>query len=150
MLIAQKILLRAKVRIFETQGLRDGRLLHLVLEPEKWDKFIFVDVAIKTKHIKRRRTRRCLYSKEKEDAERLADALLKNDKAQHYFTNHNLKSRDRVINDYLFRGKADIITKSGGIGDIKTTTDIKGGMQLLNTDMKFSLYLLPIIQRKLF
>jgi len=37
----------------ETQGMRDGRLLHtLILEPEKFDQFHFVDVYLKIqKHI---------------------------------------------------------------------------------------------------
>ena len=116
---------------FETQGLRDGRLLHtLVLEPEKWDEFIFVDVASKNAkaYKEAKEEHGIVYTrKEKEDAERLADALLRNDKAQHFLYKSQFEVPSiGIVNDYPFRGKADIITKSGGICDIKTTTDIRG------------------------
>lgn len=115
---------------FETQGLRDGRLLHtLVLEPEKWDEFVFVDVASKNAkaYKEAKEEHGTVYTrKEKQDAERLADALLKNDKAQQFFYKSEFEvPQIGLINEYPFRGKADIITKGGGICDVKTTTDIR-------------------------
>lgn len=114
----------------ETQGMRDGRLLHtLVLEPEKFDQFHFVDVQ--SKNAKAYRLAKEEYgvvytAKEKSDAERLADALLRNSKALQYLNGAKFEvPKVDVINGYPFRGKADILRNSGGICDIKTTTDIK-------------------------
>lgn len=114
----------------ETQGLRDGRLLHtFILEPEKFDKFHFVDVASKnTKAYKLAvEEHGTVYtSKEKKDCERLADALLRNEMALQYLNGgaYEVPKVD-TINGIPFRGKADILTPKKGICDIKTTTDIK-------------------------
>jgi len=114
----------------ETQGLRDGRLLHtLILEPEKFEQFNFVDVKSKnTKAYKlaKEELGEVYTQKEKSDAERLADALLRNSKAIDLLNNSQFEQPyiDH-INGYAFRGKADILHKGGGICDIKTTTDIK-------------------------
>lgn len=114
----------------ETQGLRDGRLLHtLILEPEKFDQFHFVEVASKNSKAYKEAVAEhgtAYTSKEKGDAERLADALLRNEKAQQILSGSEFEvPQIGKINGYAFRGKADIITKGGGICDIKTTTDIK-------------------------
>jgi len=114
----------------ETQGMRDGRLLHtLVLEPEKFDQFHFVDVQSKnTKAYKLAKEEYGVVytTKEKSDAERLADALLRNSKALQYLNGAKFEvPKVDVINGYPFRGKADILRNSGGVCDIKTTTDIK-------------------------
>jgi len=65
-------------------------------------------------------------SKERSDAERLADALLRNEKATQILQGAEFeKPIIGHINGHAFRGKADIVTQYGGICDIKTTTDIK-------------------------
>jgi len=115
----------------ETQGLRDGRLLHmLILEPTKWDQLKFVDVQSKNtkKYREALLEHDIVYTqKEKEDAERLADALLKNDMAQTLLTGSQFEvPAIDYIGEWIFRGKADILTKGKTIIDIKTTTDIKG------------------------
>lgn len=115
----------------ETQGLRDGKLLHtLILEPEKFDQIIFVDVQSKnTKAYKLAKEEfgEVYTQKEKKTAERLADALLRNSRAIDLLNNSEFEQPYiDLINGYPFRGKADILTKGGGICDIKSTTDIKG------------------------
>ena len=114
----------------ETQGLRDGWLLHcLLLEPEKFDKQIFVDVQSKNtkayKEAAAENADRVFTVKEKNQAERLADAVLKNEQALRLL--NNSKFEVPVIGNVLgmpFRGKADILS-ANGICDIKTTSDIK-------------------------
>ncbi len=113
----------------DTQGIRDGRLLHtLVLEPEKFEQFHFVDVQSKnTKKYKEAKAEfGTVYTKkEREDAERLADALLRNDIAVSLLQNTEFEVP--AINNvfgFPFRGKADILS-SNSICDIKTTTDIR-------------------------
>jgi len=114
----------------ESQGMRDGRLLHtLVLEPEKFEQFNFVEVASKnSKAYKEAKAEHGVVytSKERSDAERLADALLRNEKATQILQGAEFeKPIIGHINGHAFRGKADIVTQYGGICDIKTTTDIK-------------------------
>ena len=112
-----------------SQGLRDGWLLHcLLLEPEKFDQQIFVDVQSKnTKKYKEAVEEfGTVYTiKEKQDAERLADAVLKNEQALKLLTNcqYEVPTIGNVMG-MPFRGKADILSKNG-ICDIKTTSDIK-------------------------
>jgi hypothetical protein len=115
----------------ETQGLRDGKLLHqLVLEPHKFDSNIFVDVQSKnTKKYKEALAKHgVVYTqKEKEDAERLADALLKNDMAVSLLADSRFEvAQIGYVDDWVFRGKADVLSNGGTIIDLKTTTDIKG------------------------
>lgn len=117
----------------ESQAMRDGRLLHtLVLEPDKFDNLEFVDVASKnTKKYKEayKENPEVYTQKEKQDAERLADALLRNDKAMQLIRNKEyeipiinyIKSADGE--DFAFRGKADLLG-SKIICDIKTTSDL--------------------------
>ena len=114
----------------ETQGMRDGRLLHtLILEPEKFDQFHFVDVISKNSKaykLAKEEYGTAYTSKEKSDAERLADALLRNECALQYLNGAKFEvPKVDVIQGIPFRGKADILRNSGGICDIKTTTDIK-------------------------
>ena len=114
----------------ETQALRNGWLFHtMVLEPEKMNEIIFVDVA--TKNAKAYKEAKKYHSlvftrREREDAERLCDALYKNQTALNLIG----KSEFEVpmignINGYPFRGKADILKNNGGIVDLKTTIDVK-------------------------
>lgn len=113
----------------ESQGLRDGALLHtLILEPNKFEQFHFVDVASKnTKKYKEAVAEfgTVYTSKEKADAERVADALLKNEEALKLlsYSEFEVPAIGEVMG-MPFRGKADILGESR-ICDIKTCSDIK-------------------------
>jgi len=113
----------------ESQALRDGWLFHTaILEPDVFNSQIFVDVASKnTKAYKlaKQEHGKVFTSKEKRDAERLADAFLRNEKALQLIQNSEFEVP--VIGEVLgmpFRGKADVLGKNR-IVDLKTTTDIK-------------------------
>lgn len=113
----------------ETNGLRMGTLLHtIILEPEKWDKFHFVDVQSKnTKAYKLAKEEfGTVYTqKEKEEAERMADAILKNEQALRLLNGADYEvPMLGEVQGMPFRGKADIL-RHNGIVDIKTTSDIK-------------------------
>ena len=112
-----------------SQGMRDGWLLHcLLLEPEKFDQQIFVDVQSKNSKAYKEAVAEhgTVYTaKEKSDAERLADAVLKNEQALRLLDNSQYEVP--IIGQVMgmpFRGKADILSKNG-ICDIKTCSDIK-------------------------
>ena len=114
----------------ETQPLRDGRLVHLsILEPDKFQEQIFVNVSSKnTKAYKEAKEKYGLvYTRtEKENAEKIADAFLRNEQALKFITDcqFEVPAIDTILG-YPFRGKPDVLS-SRGIVDIKTTTDIKG------------------------
>ena len=65
-------------------------------------------------------------AKEKNDAERLADAFLRNEHAKELIRNSEFEvpAIDNVMG-MPFRGKADVLA-SDRIVDLKTTTDIRG------------------------
>jgi hypothetical protein len=114
----------------DTQGIRDGRLLHtLVLEPDKFEEFHFVDVASKnTKAYKEAKLQHgTVYTRtEKEQAEKLADMLLRNQQAVQLLSNSKFEVPAIDFVDGLpFRGKADILSDNL-ICDLKTTTDLSG------------------------
>jgi exodeoxyribonuclease VIII len=113
----------------ESQPLRDGTLLHtLILEPDKFEQFHFVDVLSKnSKAYKEAKAEfGTVYTKkERNDAERVADAVFKNEKAMQMLTDCEFEVP--VIGNVMgmpFRGKADILGENR-ICDIKTTSDIK-------------------------
>ena len=92
-------------------------------------KEIFLDVQSKNtkayKEAVKENKDRVFTAKEKSDAERLADAVLKNEQALRLLDNSQFEVP--VIGNVLgmpFRGKADILSDNG-ICDIKTTSDIK-------------------------
>jgi len=114
----------------ESQALRDGWLFHTaILEPKVFESQVFVDVqskASKAYKLAVEENGKAFTFKERESAERLADAFLKNSKLVSYLN----KAQFEVpiageVMDMPFRGKADIITKDGGIIDLKTTTNIR-------------------------
>lgn len=113
----------------ETQALRDGRLFHtMILEPHKVDDMIFVDVQSKnTKAYKETLAehKRDVYTiAEKNEAERLTDALLKNTQAMWLIQKSQFEvPAIEMIDGLPFRAKADIL-KDNMIVDLKTTTDI--------------------------
>jgi hypothetical protein len=113
----------------ETQALRDGKLFHtMILEPEKLDDIIFVDAATKaSKEYKlAKETGKEVYTKsEKKAAERLCDALLRNEAVKEYLTNAEFEvPQIAMIDGIPIRAKADIL-KGNTIIDLKTTTGIK-------------------------
>lgn len=113
-----------------SQALRDGWLFHtMILEPEKMDDVVVVDVQ--SKNTKKFREAKEEYPdvftrKELNDAERLVDALSKNSKAMDMLRNSVTEiPAIGLINGYPFRAKADVFKKSGGIIDLKTTIDVQ-------------------------
>jgi hypothetical protein len=113
----------------ETQALRDGKLFHtMILEPEKLDDIIFVEAATKaSKEFKlAKETGKEVYTKsEKKAAERLCDALLRNEAVKEYLTKAEYEvPQIAMIDGIPIRAKADIL-KGNTIIDLKTTTGIK-------------------------
>ena len=113
----------------ESQALRDGWLFHTaILEPHVFESQIFVDVQSKnTKAYKEALSEhgKVFTQKEKRDAERVADAFLRNEHALKLLKNSEFEvPAVGMIDGYPFRGKADIFG-NGKIVDLKTTTDIK-------------------------
>lgn len=113
----------------ESQALRDGWLFHTaILEPEVFSSQVFVDVQSKnTKAYKEAVAEhgKVFTLKEKNDAERMADAFLRNTKAVELI--RDCEFEVPAIDDVLgfpFRGKADVLGKSR-IVDLKSTSDIK-------------------------
>ena len=112
-----------------TQGLRDGWLFHTcILEPEVFEKQIFVNVHSKnTKAYKLAKEEhgKVFTMKEKNDAERLADAFLRNEHALQLITNCEFEVPSiGMVQGYPFRGKADVLD-SYRVVDLKTTSDLK-------------------------
>jgi len=113
----------------ESQALRDGWLFHTcILEPHVFEEQIFIDVQSKnTKKYKEALAEhgKVFTQKEKRDAERVADAFLRNEHALKLLKNSEFEvPAVGMIDGYPFRGKADIFG-NGKIVDLKTTTDIK-------------------------
>ena len=113
----------------ETQALRDGKLFHtMILEPEKLNDIIFVEAATKaSKEYKlAKETGKEVYTNtEKKAAERLCDALLRNEAVKEYLTKAEYEvPQIAMIDGVPIRAKADII-KGNTIIDLKTTTGIK-------------------------
>jgi hypothetical protein len=115
-----------------SQALRDGRLIHMMcLEPHRIDELVFADVSTKTtkkwKEMSAEYPNHVLYTvKERQKAERIADAIFKNEQARELLSD----SRFEVpAVDYIegvpFRAKADILKNKGGIVDLKTTSDLR-------------------------
>jgi hypothetical protein len=112
----------------ESQALRDGKLFHtMILEPHKIDELVIVDVATKAGKAYKEAKEQGLEvytTKEIKDAERLADAILKNDEAVHYMSKAQFEIPEIAMIDGIpFRAKADIL-KDNQIVDLKTTTGL--------------------------
>lgn len=112
----------------ESQALRDGKLFHtMVLEPQKIDELVIVDVATKAGKAYKEAKEKGLQvytTKELKDAERLADALFKNDEALSYMNKSQFEIPEIAMIDGIpFRAKADIL-RENMIVDLKTTTGI--------------------------
>jgi hypothetical protein len=115
-----------------SQALRDGRLIHMmVLEPHKVNELVFADVSTKTtktwKEMSAQYPSHILYTKkERQMAERLTEALLKNDQAVELLRDSVFEvGAVDTIEGYPFRAKADILKNNGTIIDLKTTSDLR-------------------------
>jgi hypothetical protein len=123
----------------------------MILEPEKMDDVIFVDVQ--SKNTKKFREAKEEYPdvftmKEKNDAERLVDAMSKNNTAMELMRNSVTEiPAVGFIEGYPFRAKADIYKKSGAIVDLKTTIDVKN---FDRSAMKYRYFLQVYIYCELF
>lgn len=116
----------------ETQPLRDGKLFHtMILEPHKVDDFIFCDTTTKTTNkwkdavLLGKETNRLVFTnKERKDAERLTDAILRNNEVTSYFKGADFEIPEvAMIKGLPFRAKADIL-RGEQIIDLKTTSGI--------------------------
>ena len=112
-----------------TNALAAGWLFHTCkLEPDVFNSQIFVDVQSKnTKAYKLAKEEhgKVFTIKEKYQAERLADAFLRNEHALQLITDCEFEiPAIGMIGGYPFRGKADVLD-SYRIIDLKTTSDLK-------------------------
>lgn len=112
----------------DTQALSEGRLAHLmILEPHKLDNMIFVDASTKnTNKYKdaKKENGQVFLMKERQAAERLADAVLRNEAALKLLSKSEFEvPAIQMIEGLPFRGKADIIQEDTII-DLKTSADL--------------------------
>mgnify|MGYP005988418541 CR=1 FL=1 len=119
----------------ETQPLRDGWLFHTaILEPDVYERQHFTTVKSKNSVAFKEALKefegcpdvKVFSAQEKQSAERLADAFLKNSGLVQYL--NKAQTEVPIAGEVMgmpFRGKADIITKGGGIIDLKTTTNVR-------------------------
>lgn len=117
----------------ESQALRDGWLFHTaILEPDVFASQIFVDVESKnskTYKLAKEEHGKVFTKSEKRDAERLADAFLRNEKALKLIQDAEFEVP--MIGEVMgmpFRAKADVLGKNR-IVDLKTTTDLKNSFK---------------------
>ncbi len=115
----------------QSQALRDGWLFHTcVLEPHLFDKQVFVNVQSKnTKKYKDavKEHGRAFTIKEKSDAERLADAVLRNEMVLEKLSGADFEVGEiGNIMDFPFRAKADILKAGESMYDLKSTSSISG------------------------
>ncbi len=113
----------------QTNAFALGWLFHTcILEPDVFSSQIFVDVQSKnTKAYKlaKEENGKVFTIKEKHQAERLADAFLRNEHALQLITKCEFETPAiGMIGGYPFRGKADVLD-SYRIIDLKTTSDLK-------------------------
>jgi hypothetical protein len=112
----------------DTPALRAGKLLHwMVLEPHKIDKLHFVEASTKNTNVYKHAEQEygeVYLEKEKKEAERLTDALLRNEAAINLINKSEFEvPAIEMLDGFAIRGKADIL-KDNEIIDIKTTTDM--------------------------
>lgn len=110
----------------DSPALRAGKLLHwMVLEPHKINDLHFVDVSTRNTNAFKDASAKyeeVYLKKEKSAAERLADALLRNEGALRLLNKAEYEVPEIMMIDGLpFRGKADIL-RDDCIVDIKSTS----------------------------
>ena len=105
-----------------------GYFTQQFLEPDVFEKQIFVDVQSKNSKaykLAKEEHGKVYTIKQKRDAERLADAFLRNEHALQLITNCEFEvPAIGMIQGYPFRGKADVLD-SYRVVDLKTTSDLK-------------------------
>ena len=112
----------------DSPALAAGKLVHwMILESHKIDKLHFVDATTKnTKIYKEAKAKygEVFLTKERSAAERLTDAVLRNEAALKLLNNSEFEVPEiQMIDGLAFRGKADII-QGDTIIDLKTTQDL--------------------------
>jgi hypothetical protein len=112
----------------ESQALRDGKLFHkMILEPHKLNDLVIVDVATKAAKeykLAKEEGLEVYTKKEYNDAERLTDALLRNNEVVSLMSKCQTEiPAIEMIDGIPFRAKADIL-KTNMIIDLKTTAGI--------------------------
>ena len=112
----------------DSPALAAGKLVHwMILEPHKVDALHFVDAS--TKNTNKYKDAKAQYgevflNKERSAAERLADAVLRNEAALKLLTKSEFEiPAIDMIDGLAFRGKADII-QGDTIIDLKTSQDL--------------------------
>ena len=115
----------------DAQPLRDGWLFHTcVLEPDVFNSQIFVNVQ--SKNTKKYKDAVAQYGKvftlkEKHDAERLADALLRNEMVLEKLSNSTFEQAEiGEVFGFPFRAKADILSNNSEMYDLKSTASLQG------------------------
>jgi len=112
----------------DSPALAAGKLVHwMILESHKIDKLHFVDATTKnTKIYKEAKAKygEVFLTKERSAAERLTDAVLRNEAAIKLLNNSEFEVPEiQMIDGLAFRGKADII-QGNTIIDLKTTAEL--------------------------
>lgn len=120
----------------DAQPLRDGWLMHTcVLEPHVFEEQIFIDVQSKNTNKYKDAVKehgRVFTMKEKNDAERLADALLRNEMVLEKLSNSDFEVAEigEIGFDdgmkFPFRAKADILGNNSSMYDLKSTSSLQG------------------------
>ena len=132
----------------DSPALAAGKLVHwMVLESHKIDKLHFVDVTTKnTKVYKEAKAKygEVFLTKEKNAAERLTDAVLRNEAALKLLNNSEFEvPQVQMLEGLPFRGKCDII-QGDTIIDLKTSQDLnsfKYSCDKFSYDLQAWLYL---------
>ena len=112
----------------DSPALAAGKLVHwMILEPHKVDKLHFVDASTKNTNLykdAKAKYGEVFLTKERSAAERLADAVLRNEAALKLLTKSEFEvPAVEMIENLPFRGKADII-QGDTIIDLKTSQDL--------------------------
>ena len=114
----------------DSPALAAGKLAHwMVLEPHKIDELHFVDASTKNTIIYKEAKEQygeVFLTKERSAAERLTDAIFRNEAALQLLTDSEFEVPEiAMLNGLPFRGKADII-QGDTIIDYKTTAELSG------------------------
>ena len=112
----------------DSPAIAQGKLVHwMILEPHKIDKLHFIDASTKNTKIFKEAKKEygeVYLTKERSAAERLADAVLRNEAALKLLTKSDFEvPAIDMIEGLAFRGKADII-QGDTIIDLKTSQDL--------------------------
>jgi hypothetical protein len=121
----------------DSPALSAGRLAHwMVLEPHKIDELHFVEASTKNTKIYKEAKEKygeVFLNKERKAAERLTDAVLRNEAALELIQGSEFEiPAIEMIEGLPFRGKADII-KGNVIIDYKTSADLSSSISMGTT-----------------